>query len=60
MEPLEREYGWPVGDYDAHWERQRAREGLRLAKLRARKDRPRRTHRLKIAKASRRANRRRA
>lgn len=58
MEPLAREAWWnPVWDTDAYWQRERAREGLKLAKNLARKDRPRRRKRFKIAKASRRRNR---
>jgi hypothetical protein len=45
---------WDTADY---WERREARERLMLAKQRAQKDRPRRKRRLKLAKASRRRNR---
>lgn len=47
----------PSWDTEAYWAKREAREKLQLAKLRARKDRPRRAKRFKIAKASRRRNR---
>lgn len=58
MEPdIINSHAAPLWDTPEYWEKREAREKLKLAKVRARKDRPRRAKRFKIAKASRRRNR---